>query len=152
GPAYAAGQPMPAGLSAKALFLAQGMSKALLATRTTLATALALALGLLGAGAAAWWQRHTSPEGPTTPTPKVAEKAERPAPAALPVDAKPDAAGRVTLSGTVLDPDGKPARGAKVSFWTGGKAGPQAETGADGRFRLEVERDKIEGGTQLIAS
>jgi outer membrane receptor protein involved in Fe transport len=41
------------------------------------------------------------------------------------------------VAGVVLDASGAPVAGATVSIEVGGKTGPSAETGADGRFSLE---------------
>ena len=77
--------------------------------------------------------------------------AERPRPAA-----KPDAAttGRMTVAGRVLDPDGKPVKGAVVDLvarprspWVGASDETdrynllgQGESGADGQYRFEAPR------------
>jgi RNA polymerase sigma factor (sigma-70 family) len=142
---FAVGSSAGTGIPAKVLSLAEGALKTMSAPKLKFA-ALVLALGLLGAGSALLYQRHASAGEPAAPAAKPAEKAEKPAP---PAGGKSDE--KVTLSGTVVGPDGKPVKGAEVRVWAAGKRGRRATTDDRGRFRLEVGPKQAQGA-QLIAS
>jgi protocatechuate 3,4-dioxygenase beta subunit len=71
------------------------------------------------------------------------QKAERPA--AAPAKDSPDSA---TVSGRVLDPDGKPIAGAKVYLWHYGPkdevaVSERAKSDADGRFQFTFPRSQL---------
>jgi hypothetical protein len=127
--------------------------------------ALLIALVLIALVVALWWQSarraDTVSEGTgarSTAPSAVAQELERaPSPAMARVvvpDAEPDmqpaaddSAPAPTLSGRVIDDDGKPAAGAAVFAAPCGRVAPRAgpwsvsPCDADGRFTLELQRD-----------
>jgi RNA polymerase sigma factor (sigma-70 family) len=140
---------------APAACLAEGVLKAMFVTKLKVATALLLALGtfLLAAGVWAHQARAQSPaEEPTrTDPPAAAQEQAKPEPKE---PAKPEA-GTMTVSGRVLDSDGKPLAGAQValcgrqgvllSSWQGwasfrNEVLGQTKSDKDGGYRLSVPR------------
>jgi RNA polymerase sigma factor (sigma-70 family) len=139
---------------APAAALAEGVLKALFVTRLKVATGLVLALGTLLLAAGVWAhpsRAETPPEAPVAAAPPVAEKpaAADPKPAA-----KPDGP-QMTVTGHVLDPDGKPLAGAEVavcarqgvmlSSWQGWASYrkevlARSRSDKDGGYRLTVPR------------
>jgi protocatechuate 3,4-dioxygenase beta subunit len=125
-PSTAPGAAVPAAVAR----LAHGAS-AMRPTRSLIAAGL-LALGLLTAGTALPG-RATDPPGAMP-----AKPAAGPANPGATVPAGP-----ITISGRVLGPDGKPADGATLHWWTGKAKSPadapaRATAGPDGRFTLTL--------------
>jgi RNA polymerase sigma factor (sigma-70 family) len=131
--------------TAPAAALAEGVLKAMFVTnlRTVLATLGAAALVI--AGALAWADpAPTPPQAPAAP----------PARAEAPVNRPQDEAKTMTVTGSVLDAQGKPVAGATVAVvgrprrqYRSGDPGADrievlahGKTGADGRFRLTPPR------------
>jgi RNA polymerase sigma factor (sigma-70 family) len=143
--------------SAAATALAEGTLRSMSASKLKLAAAVVLAVGLVALGAVAL--THTAQaQRPTQTTtnaeaPPASEDKPKSGPPALPAD-KNDAT-KLTVTGRILDPDGRPAAGARVavvarqgvllSSWQGWSAlrndiSGQVETDAAGRFRLVLAR------------
>ncbi len=127
---------------------ALGVGGVLMATKTWMLAAAALALGVTG------WAllSDRAPGGPTpTRAPAHGPSASGPAgprleaPAGGPgvadasrAETAPPTRSGVTLVGFVRRPDGAPAAGARVAVEREDGSGAQAEVGADGRFVLEA--------------
>jgi hypothetical protein len=134
---YAAGGPA-AGASARAVALAEGVRKALLAGRLLTGALVLLAAGLAAGGLVAG-QRTAVP--PAASPPDTAKADPAPAKAAVP------AGETFTYAGRVLGPDGKPLARAKVSV-SGLTPGviefrERTITGSDGTFRFTLRRDEF---------
>jgi RNA polymerase sigma factor (sigma-70 family) len=139
----ASGQAIAGVVSARAAALAAGTVRAMAAGKFKAVGALLVAVALLGAGAV------LLASGP----PPDADRSEPPAPAAAEPKAA-DAKKEMTVSGRVLDADGKPAAGAEVAVLAQPKVahrggdlssgGTQVlgrgKTDDEGRFRLDVPR------------
>jgi RNA polymerase sigma factor (sigma-70 family) len=138
GLSVAAGEPAAA-IPTHIAALAAGVTRAMLMSKAKIAVVLIVAAGLFAAGAAALACQAFAGKEPES----------RPA---APSEAKTKAAGdadkdAVTLTGQVLDPDGKPLAGARLHLLGGNgkdKAATkvQATTDPDGRFRLTAARDQ----------
>src|SRR5262249_51756754 len=91
---------------------ATGVTTALLLRKRENTTAVLLVLGIVAAGAGAWG-RHAL----ANPAGEAQAEAKRPA-VASPAPAAPAAEkdSKVEIRGRVLDPDGKPVRGARLVF------------------------------------
>jgi RNA polymerase sigma factor (sigma-70 family) len=147
----AAGQALAPAVTA----LADGVLKALFVARIKVAGALLLALGSILLAAAAWTHqaRAQGPaEEPTRDAPPIAQK-EPPKPEPK-EPAKPDSQ-TMTVSGRVLDADGKPLTGARVAVcgrqllllssmgWAAAFRNEllgQTKSDKDGNYRLTVPR------------
>jgi RNA polymerase sigma factor (sigma-70 family) len=133
-----------AAVSAPVAALAEGVTRAMLASKGKALTLLVLALGLLGAGAAVGLHRAFADPGVATePNPPAAQKTE-PAPA----DPGADPMRKVfTYAGRVLGPDGEPWCGAKlfIKGLTPGVVEFRARGVSDpnGTFRFDVRRDEF---------
>jgi RNA polymerase sigma factor (sigma-70 family) len=120
--------------------LAEGVTRAMFANKVTIATLLALAVGLLAAGAGALICRSVAAEATREAAPPPAATPSAGPPATGKPRAEPSAAPEV--SGRVLDPDGRPLAGAKLYLLEAGdragKAPPavRATTDGEGRFRV----------------
>jgi RNA polymerase sigma factor (sigma-70 family) len=154
----ASGSGQPAGVaSAAATALAEGTLRDLSAAKLKLAIAGVLAAGLVALGAVALTlaaQAQRPAEIATSAeTPPPSEDKPQAGPLALPAD-KADAK-KLTVTGRILAPDGKPAAGVRVavvarqgvllSSWEGWSALRndvigQGKTDAEGRFRLIAAR------------
>jgi RNA polymerase sigma factor (sigma-70 family) len=141
---FAAGQAGTRGaISARAVALAEGVVKTMLLTRLKIATAVRVALAVLGTVAVALAPpvpAHTPDDPPAKQeggkTPAAADAAKDPARAtATPGQGRLE--GRFTAADT-----GKPVAGARVKVLIQGLPGKspiaQAESAADGRYALEV--------------
>jgi RNA polymerase sigma factor (sigma-70 family) len=136
----AAGEPAAA-IPSHVAALAAGVTRAMLITKTKIATVLMLAAGLL-AVTALWAQQAKNADKP----PARAAQPEHPEG----VPGKPQTADarkadeNFVYRGQVLGPDGKPFAGAKlylVGFREDAKAPPvRATTGRDGRFEFTAAR------------
>jgi RNA polymerase sigma factor (sigma-70 family) len=141
---------------APAAALAEGVLKAMFVTRLKIATALLLAFGALLVAAGVWAHqaRGERPRDEIART-DVAAAQEEGEPASPAAPAKAGDAKTMTVSGRVVDPDGKPLAGAVVAVtarqglflcsWEGWAAYRnevlgQGVSDGDGRFRLEVPR------------
>jgi RNA polymerase sigma factor (sigma-70 family) len=131
-----AGAPVT-GLSAKALSLAEGMTRTMLSNNLKLTAVLLLALAALGIGLGVL--ARPPAQGPPAPP---AAKAEPQAPAVKDVGKE-----RIAYAGRVLGPDGRPIAGAKLYLTVAmgylRKPAPSPEYGTsrpDGRFRFTVPR------------
>jgi RNA polymerase sigma factor (sigma-70 family) len=136
------------GLPEKVHSLAQGAIQTMLATKVKRAAVwLLLSLALLGVGGTAVSQRDASarePEPAAPHRPKPKPKAEG------------ESAARPTVTGTVLDPEGTPVKGAKLYVSADGPRDraewkARATTGADGGFRLTVSEAEIDHNEVLVA-
>ncbi len=129
-----------AGPSANVLVntLAEGATRTMITTKTRRTTVLLFAmLGLFGAASVSERSPHRSLTlaAPTTPDRKPAAPGEK----------KED----VLVTGRVLAPDGMPAASADVVLRT--RDGPRTTAGPDGRFRLAVTIQQLQGGAPLVA-
>ncbi len=139
---FAAGQTARGLVSASAAVLAQEVLQSMVINKLRLTVLTLLVLGTLATGAG--YLAHA----------RAAKKGEpRAAQVERPVQQNP-VPQRMTVTGRVLDPDGKPVRGAAIDIvgrprkpWVGASEESsdheilgQGESDADGRFRLEVPR------------
>jgi RNA polymerase sigma factor (sigma-70 family) len=145
----AAGEPAAA-IPTHVAALAAGVTRAMFLIQSRIATALLLVIGLLAAGAGGLACRALAA---TEPEAKPAAPSS-PAPAAKGKGKVHEAEGKeaVTLTGRVLDPDGKPVAGARLYLLGGrgkdtGATEVQAAADQDGRFRLTAAVDQ----SQLVA-
>src|SRR5262249_15624642 len=101
------------------------------------ATVMSLVAGLLLAGAGAAGRLPATPPQPAEAKRSrgAADRAEA---------ARAEAAGEVAVSGRVLDPDGRPFAGAKVSFLLAGASAGRATTDARGNFHFRIPRKRFE--------
>jgi RNA polymerase sigma factor (sigma-70 family) len=140
----AAGESAAGVIPARVAALAAGVTRAMFLSKTNIALTVLFAVGLLAAGAGALAHQSLAAREP----PSAANKAEPPAPkhGASHRAVKAEAPGTVTYAGTVLDPDGKPFRGARIwlgrhhDFTIHDYPAPKVwtTTGSDGRFTFEV--------------
>ncbi|HEY7154140.1 MAG TPA: sigma-70 family RNA polymerase sigma factor [Gemmataceae bacterium] len=134
-------------LSARVVELIEGGNKAMLMSRFKIVALLALMGGAVAAGAGVMARR----EPPLQP-PAAAPGAEKDKPSA----SKKPAEDAVTVRGRVLDPDGKPVKGARLYWPRVPKSEPRtsedvenieiaerAKSDAEGRFRFELPRSDI---------
>jgi RNA polymerase sigma factor (sigma-70 family) len=123
--------------------LAAGVTRAMSLTKTKIAAALIVALGLVVAGAGALTRQALA-----TPPDEAKRQADAKPPAAPKPPAGRDKDGAVEVRGRVLDPDGKPVTGAKLVFvYASVEKVPDkvwATSAADGGFQFSVARS-IEG-------
>jgi RNA polymerase sigma factor (sigma-70 family) len=128
---FAAGQAMTSLCSARVAGLVAGGPLTMFFSKTKVATALLLAASLLaGAGALVHFRTQAA-------EPPAAPKATPGGPAAAPAAKDAEKAG-IAFAGRVLDPDGKPAAGAKIYLlYSAPRALPvRATSDAEGRFRF----------------
>jgi RNA polymerase sigma factor (sigma-70 family) len=145
------------GVASAATALAEGTLRTMSAAKLKLAAAVALAVGLVALGAVAL--THTAQAQRPTQTatnaeaPPASEPKPKSGPSALPADK--DDATKLTVTGCILAPDGKPAAGASVAvvtrqgvllssgeWWSAFRNDitGQGKTDAEGRFRIVVAR------------
>jgi RNA polymerase sigma factor (sigma-70 family) len=132
--------------------LVEGATRTMFVSKAKLATLALLALGLVAA--AAGWRSHQGTAAPPDHEAQAVAKAGSPAPEKAP----PDAGDKVTVSGRVLAPDGKPVAGAEVGLdvpdWGETEKAERvvrATSGPDGRFRFTAERSALPRNTSLVA-
>ena len=130
-------------VSASATVLAQEVLRSMLINKLRLTFLTLLILGVVATGAG--YLAHALAAMKDEPKVPLAERAG---------DSRSVAPQRMIVTGRVLDPDGKPVRGAAIDIvgrprkpWVGASEEPsdheilgQGESDADGRFRLEVPR------------
>ncbi len=152
---FAAGEAVAPSLAV----LAHDVLKSMLANKLVITALSVLFLGAFATGAVHWNHSLGAREvGVMTPIEQqspVREKPEHPAPAP----------GRMTMTGSVLDPAGKPLAGVSVEL-VGRRRGPavarnewrapyallgRGTTGADGRFRFDAARTSRVGFLQVQA-
>jgi RNA polymerase sigma factor (sigma-70 family) len=158
---FAAGQPAMALCSKQAASLVEGGLKAMFITKVKTATAVALAVSLLG-GAAVLAQRGpatTDPGKPPLMTSTSHEAKEMKPRAAEPKPASSNNNEVVAFAGRVLSPDGRPVAGAKlyVSGFGGYVQEPRpvpvsGTTQADGSFRFTVPKAGFYGYYKVTAA
>ncbi len=133
-------------VSAHIADLVQNAASAAILSKTKIVLTMTLAVGLLG-GASLWLSNYfASPQrhqGQSLPALRVGEqKKDAPRPA------KHEAARAIEVQGRVLDPNGKPIRGAKLLFlYNSGKKDTKkvwGESSAEGRFTFVVPRDQLD--------
>jgi RNA polymerase sigma factor (sigma-70 family) len=156
---YATGQAARGAASTSAAALAQEVLQTMLLTKLRLTVFTMLLLATIATGAGLWGQspamKKNRPQQPPPAGPK-------PQLAVKPAVATP---GRMTVTGRVLDPDGKPVKGAFVDLvgrprttWVGASTDEDkftvlgcGETDAAGRFSLETPRTSSTGFDSVIA-
>jgi RNA polymerase sigma factor (sigma-70 family) len=169
--AFAARHAAGGALSASAAALAQEVLRTMLLHKLRL-TAMSLLLLASVATGAGWLARSLAMKEEPMNDPTAAPA--RPAATVAPRDAepphpqtKPDPAAqaRMTVAGRVLDPDGKPVKGAAVDLvtrprapWVGASEDidrftllGQGQSGADGRYRLDAPRTASTRVFEVIA-
>lgn len=122
--------------------LAEGVVRSMLLTQLkTVGLALGVTAGLIATGAVAWTQQNAPPKPVAMPAGAVVQPK-------APAD-DPARDGLLTITGTVLLPDGSPASGATVASITEPGDPPNStRTDATGRFQL---RDMLGNGGHLHA-
>jgi hypothetical protein len=158
---YAGGKAAGALVSARAAALVEAGLKAMLTAKIKIVTMVLLAIGTFGLGAGATFTRvlagrpqetghrnlmAAKDDLPVKGKPNAPAATEEPKQKTKPEPADPSAGEPAVVCGTVLDPDGKPVAGAKVSYQqrpyhiepTAFYAPVSGNTDGDGRFRLSV--------------
>ena len=132
-------------------------------TKLKTATAILLAVGLVTTGASLLTHQTLAAKQPgIEPPPDASARKAKPAEEKgiaakpKPADSLKEAADAVVVSGRVLDPDGKPVAGAKLSLWTNAVKQRAdmpvlATTGNDGRFRFTVPKADLERDAKVVA-
>jgi RNA polymerase sigma factor (sigma-70 family) len=154
----AAGQAGTAIVSAKVSALAEGVLKTMLLTKLKTGGALLLVAVVIAASVASMGLPVLVANGQPLQTdrtdgrdePAAAQSADAPKkPSAV---EKPSAETKVSVSGRVLDPDGKPFAGAKLYL---GYTGPKdmeypvrATSGNDGSFQFTVDRSEMDKASE----
>jgi RNA polymerase sigma factor (sigma-70 family) len=148
--ALAAGRPVAGAVSSQVTQLIEGGLEIMCRSKFKAALAALVVGGLIAtAGALAYSAGDDksvgAPPGASAAPPN--QKAEQPAAA----PAK-DSSESVTFSGRVLDPDGKPFKGAQVYAMANyGDPLERAKSGADGRFEFRLRRGEILGADKRPA-
>ncbi len=159
---FAAGQAAAGTVSASATALAQEVLRSMLLHKLrSLATTL-LFVGAVTAGAGYWNHSLAMKDEPVkTQAPRIATRSEP----RNPTKPDPSAPRRMTVVGRVLDPDGKPVKGATIDVvgrprkvWVGASESDdslsvlgQGETDGDGRYHMEAARTSSTGFFEVIA-
>jgi RNA polymerase sigma factor (sigma-70 family) len=156
---FAAGKSAAAALaSPAAAALVEGVTRTMSLTKLKVATLVLLAAGVAGAGLLTH-QALAAKESaqPPVAAPQASAEDTKPAPPeAPPAASRQEAEQALEVTGQVLDADGKPCAGAKLSLWTNAVKKPAdmpvlAVTDADGRFRLTVARADRERDAKIVA-
>jgi RNA polymerase sigma factor (sigma-70 family) len=140
-------------VSAQAAALAEGVSRATGVNKAKVLTAVLLAATVLLGGVGVAARREAAAQPPAPPPPETrAPAAERQTPPA----AVAEKAGNITVSGRVLDPDGKPFAGARIYLATStaeDRADPagRATSGPDGRFRFSTSWSELNSNDSVMA-
>jgi RNA polymerase sigma factor (sigma-70 family) len=136
--AMAAGEGLAGVVPATVAKLTQGATAAVMVSKTKAAMIILLTVGLL-TGAGVWAYRGLTAAMPIQPNQPPAAKAndKKAAPPKI------DAAKTVELQVRVLDPDGKPKAGAKLSLL--GKPEQLGATDEEGQFRIAIPNETKEG-------
>jgi RNA polymerase sigma factor (sigma-70 family) len=133
---------VPSLVSPRVAALLEGSKNALAFPKHKLAMLLLLATLVVSVASAALLAQRPRPvpsdEVPQQPQPRAQGKEAPPAPPQRPLEEEGDT---VTVSGRVLDPDGKPFSGAKLLTWVNYNARPipatvRATSGPDGSFQF----------------
>jgi RNA polymerase sigma factor (sigma-70 family) len=154
GALVAAGEPAARYVPSHVAELAAGVTRAMFTSKVKVATAVLLAVGLVvtGAGVLAH-QALGAREGPAgTPTPEASRQKPGPPAAKAPAAETGDS---VEVRGRVLDPDGRPVRGAKLLFVRWSEQLPDkvwATSSADGQFRFTAPRALVANDAGETAS
>jgi RNA polymerase sigma factor (sigma-70 family) len=148
-------------VSARVASLAEGAIGGLIARHGKIATLVVLALGLVTAGTGLWAQHQLAAQAPVaskgTPadTPPQTKKVLVRAQPEVAIEDKGDT---LAVSGRVLDPEGKPFAGAKITLWWHEARGwivwhhpamhsvkpyRGATSGADGRFDFTLAKSAM---------
>lgn len=129
---------LPVGLvSGNVMALAKSTATATLVSKITMATTVLLTATFL-AGASAWTCRTLAIPQASEPQTEAPQVPPRPAAAKNPKAPPKEKDEEVTVSGRVLDGDGKPVKGARLSVpFSSAEPGI---TDAEGRFRVTVPR------------
>jgi RNA polymerase sigma factor (sigma-70 family) len=153
---FAAGQAVSSVVSTKVTALSEGVLKTMSLTKLKIAIAVTLlGVGLsttVGVTYRAWAAEQPQATDPRAGAdPQEKGKPEGKAAEQAPEERQGEAAKEVTVQGRVLDPDGKPFRGAKLYLWTSAlkkesDMAERARTGEDGRFRFTAAKSEVEGG------
>jgi len=153
----AASGPVGGAIPSQVAALAAGVTRAMFLTKAKTATAMLVAMGLLTAAGALTYRGLTAMQIPPQAQNNEPPAREEPMPRAAdakraPAGTKSEPAKTITVSGRVLDPAGNPVRLAKLfasypkipeSVLPRDNVVKQvAETGADGRFHVTVERGR----------
>jgi RNA polymerase sigma factor (sigma-70 family) len=135
----AAGGPAAGAIPPHIAALAAGVTRAMSLSKTQIAAALIVALGLIVAGAGV-----LTAQAPTLPPGGAVPQADTQPPAAAKPPANPEKDGPVEVRGRVLDPDGKPVTGARLVFiYASVEKAPEkvwATSAADGAFQFSLPR------------
>ncbi|MHB1424304.1 MAG: sigma-70 family RNA polymerase sigma factor [Gemmataceae bacterium] len=143
--AAAAGKKLASVVSASVAELVENATTTLIVSKAKMATLLLVTATLL-AGAGAWTCRTLATPQPAEPQAKTPASPSHPAQVRQTESPRQEKSDSVTVTGRVLDPDGKPAAGASVYV------DPVAEnerpifsttTAKDGRFSLVLPRSKL---------
>ncbi len=133
--ATASGNELAGVVSASVAELVQGAMAAVV-SKTRIVMAITLAVGLLGGTGICFLASQQRQQGQAMPEPGADAKAAQRA-----RSAKPEATEAIEIRGLVLDPDGKPAPGARLYLpvLKGEELRPLAMSDAAGQFRFEVK-------------
>jgi RNA polymerase sigma factor (sigma-70 family) len=149
---HAAGQAAAAGLvSTHVAALTEGMLKAMFTTKLKLTVIVLLVLGLIGTGTGTLAALRClggdspplAPQASQGATPDASKKETQQA-----ASTAQDGAAKktITISGRVLDPGGKPFKGAQVFVMASyGDPNERAKTDADGRFEFHLRPGEVVG-------
>jgi hypothetical protein len=153
-----AGQAAKSVVRAPVAALVEEAARTMLLNKVKLAVLVLAAAGLVAAAAGSHLHRvlAISAEGAsaTVPGAPVADKPAEKKPAATTKEND-----KIVLHGRVLDPDTKPLAGATLSLLpavteSDSQKGPlgEAKSGAEGRYRLAIDRSQLRSGRRLVAT
>ncbi len=129
------------GVSAAVAELVQGAASAVVASKVKIGAVMVLVMSLLGGGGVYFLASPQRQQGQPLLALQADEQTNRSSRAA-----KRETAETVEIRGSVLDPDGKPAAGARVSVdprTSDEKPMDATTTGKDGRFSLTLPRTRL---------